>query len=381
MAAMATAGVHELQTLRYASAPLPKTPFVIPYDMRDEVKVLDFGFTGNPLGTPPEFLNTVRAALFQGVLSSRPDPEAYALRTQLSHYHEVNPDGILVGSSSSEMIRLAAQAFQPTMVGISAPCPLEYHLAVTNAGHEVISFQSKHSFATADVSSLKKSVEPFDGAVLANPSYPTSRLLDRQLLIEYLETFQWVIVDESCIELALSGESFVPLTQHYENLIVVRNPSVTFNVPGIPVAYMVAHPHTMKHIRRFNDRSGVGMFAELMAHDIMSTLPWLEASQDLLEKEIPWLQCMLSLVPGVRIYPAEGAFVLCSFERDEESELCVATAKELVDRLQVAGFTVPLMKGIVGLNGEDYFCVSCRKRSENQALISAMRRIVLGRCE
>ena len=36
----------------------------------------------------------------------------------------------------------------------------------------------------------------FDAAMLANPAFPTSRLLARQTLLDYLQACAWVIVDE-----------------------------------------------------------------------------------------------------------------------------------------------------------------------------------------
>ena len=357
----------------------PESPFSLPYDMRDQVKWIDFSCPCNPLGTPQVIVDIMAHSLSERQFGYRPDFESYSLRTALSHYHEISPNGILVGVTPSQMIRCAAQAFQPATVGISAPCPMEYHLAITNAGHEVVSFQNKRTFATCDVATLRKNGETFDAAVLANPSFPTSRLIDKGMLREYLEAFSWVIVDESYIELSLAGESYIPLTQRYENLIVVRNPSMTFALPGMPMAYLVAHPHTIEHIKRFYDGSGVSMVGELLAQELMGALPYLEETSELLETEIPWLQCMLSLIPGVHIFPAEANYVLCSFEEDADLDLGVANARELVDRLQVAGYTVPLMSNVIGLDEGRYFCVCAKKRQENQALINVMRDIILGR--
>lgn len=358
-----------------------ESPMTLPYEMRSEVKWVDFSCPTNPLGAPNRVVKTIRKALFDGEFGYRPDCESYSLRSALSHYHEIPVHAILVGQTPSEMIRVAAQAFQPAAVGVSAPCPFEYHLAITNAGHEVVSFQNKRTFATCEVAALKKNFDSFDAVLLANPSFPTSRLIDKSVLKDYLETFSWVIVDESYIEMSLSGESYIPLTQRYENLIVVRNPSMTFAMPGMPISYLVAHPKTVEQIKRFYDSCGVSMFGELLAQELMGCLPYLEKTSDLLEKEIPWLQCMLSLIPGVKICPSEANFVLCSFEADSDMDLGVETAKELVDRLQVAGFTVPLMDNVIGLESGNYFCVCAHERKENQALINMMRDIILGRQE
>lgn len=353
-------------------------PVALPYELRNEMTWMDFSHPVNPLGAPREIVSAMHTALVDGELEFSPDRRGHTFRDALARQLGISSRCICVGSSATQMIRVAATAFKPAVVGISVPCPPEYAMAVQNAGHRYVELANSISFAPVDAYTARKQVKAFEGAILANPMYPTSRLLSRDTLINYLETCSWVIVDESNIELSFGGESVVPLIADYPNLIVVRAPSVTFGMPGVPLGYLVAHPDTIAQIRRFYDGSDVSMFAEVLAKPIVDQVAYIERTHDFLDKEIPWMQCMLNLVPGIGIHPAEGNFVLCELRTGDGLRLNVTCTEELIIRLQLAGFLVRPLKGTAGLPHDEFFCVSVKRREENQRLLDAMRSIISG---
>lgn len=361
--------------LRETVATLPDKPIAMPYDMRSEVTWIDFSNRSNPLGTPRPFIQEIHTALVDGEHVYIPDYGGRAFRNAVSTYLGVGANNILLGTSAIQMLTYAACAFDYSTVGISIPCPTAYQTALENAGHQVLPLVNRISFATPSAYDAQEQGS-FGGVVLGNPSYPASRLLPRQTLIHYLESCDWVVVDESNIELTIGGESMVGLIEQYPNLIIIRSLTTTFGMPGIPIAYLVAHEDMIAHIDQFYAGNDIGMFGEVLSSHINNQQLYLEETHDFLDKEIPWLQCMLNLVPGVNIYPAEGNFVLCEFSDAGNMRLGASNAAELTARLQLAGFLVDDLDDIIGLTPGDYFCVSVRLREENERLLNAMRSIV-----
>lgn len=346
------------------------------YELRTEMNWIDFSGTANPLGTPPSFLASMQEAFAQGAQGYPPDREAHALRSVLARRFGMPMECFLCGSTAADMIRAVAQTYKPCTVGIATPGPVEYALAAGNAGHHVVEITSPSGFVVADPQITARMGLAFDAAILANPGYPTSRLLPQPTLLHYLETCSWVVVDERSIELTLGGESMVALTREHRNLIVVRSLSESFAMPGVPVSYCVAHPETIAQIKQFYDSSAISMFAEVIGELVLSEQGYLERTREFLDTEIPWLQCMLNLIPGITIYPAEANYVMCSFENDGGLELGVANADELASRLQLAGFLIRKLEGIAGLADATYFCVAVRTREDNEKLVAALREII-----
>ena len=356
---------------------LPEQLLSPPYELRTEMNWIDFSGTANPLGTPPSFIHAMRNALEVGELNYPPDREAHTLRSVLARKFELPVGSFLVGSTVGDMVRAVAQTYQPCTVGVVAPGPVEYALAAGNAGHRVVDIASPAGFVVPDPAAAERYGISFDAAVLANPSYPTSRLLPEPTLRAYLETCTWVVVDERSIELTLGGESAVPLVAEHRNLVVVRSLCEPFAMPGIPVSYCIAHPDTIAQIGRFYDSSGVPMFAEVLGELALTETEHLERTREYLDTEIPWMQCMLNLIPGIDIFPAEANYVMCTFDGGSDLVLGVASADELASRLQLAGFLIRKLEGTPGLD-ERFFCVAVRTREDNEKLIAALREIVMG---
>ena len=363
-------------TKRMAPVALPEQMLCPPYDVRGEISWIDFSGTENPFGTPQSFIDAMHDALSQGVISYLPDREAHTLRSVLARIFAMPVESFLVGSTVSSMITAVSQAFEPCVVGVSTPCPIEYVLALGNTGHTVESISSPASFVTPDADLLKDRNVSIDAALLANPSYPTSRLLSKSTLLSYLSVCDWVVVDERSIELTLGGESMAKLTDEYRNLIVIQSFSEQYAMPGMHVSYCIAHPDTIKEISKFYDNTGVSMLSEVLADAAAQEHPKLDGVRGFLYSEIPWMQCMLSLVPGIDIFPAEANYVMCSYHNGGDLKLAISDVNHLSARLQLEGFLIRKLAGTPGLAENGYFCVAVRTRQDNEKLIAALRRIV-----
>ena len=364
--------------VRNAVTALPEQLLSPPYELRTEMNWIDFSGTANPLGTPPSFLHAMESAFVAGELSYSPDREAHTLRSVLVRKHNLPIGSFLVGTTVSDMIRAVAQTYQLCTVGVTVPGPAEYALSVGNAGHRVVEISSPSGFMVPDPETATRHNTTFDAAILANPSYPTSRLLPLPTLLAYLQACTWVIVDERSIELTLGGESMASLTSTYRNLIVIRSLCESYAMPGIPISYCVAHPSTIEQITRFYDSSGVSMFAEVLGELSLTEQVHLEHTREFLDAEIPWMQCMLSLIPGISIFPAEANYVMCSYTCASDMDLGVADTNELASCLQLAGFLIRKLEGTPGLSNGKYFCVAVRTREDNEKLIAALREIITG---
>ena len=81
-------------------------------------------------------------------------------------------------------------------------------------------------------------------------------------------------------------------------------------MPGIPMGYVVGNDSAISHIKQFSDGSEITMFNEIVAREFPHTSDYLDETVALLEKEIPWMQCMLSLTPASKYFP-QKPILLC----------------------------------------------------------------------
>lgn len=85
----------------------------------------------------------------------------------------------------------------------------------------------------------------------------------------------------------------------------------------------------------------------------------------------------LSLTPGIKVFPSEANFVMCSLEERTSRAFGIADAADLIVRLQKVGFTVRDLAGVPGIEGNKYFLVAIRTHEDNEKLISALREIII----
>lgn len=357
-------------------APAQKKELALPYDIRAEIDWIDFSCTANPLGTPACVKDAVSSAIAEGDLSFSPNADGQHLSRVMARYFEIPEESIMAGTSATALIGAIAQAYRPCNVGIPTPAPTGYFLSVANVGHNPVKLVNPYSLSAVEPQTAFSNGCQFDAAVLANPSFPCARLLSERLLKRYLDACNWVIVDESNILLTLGGESFVHLTQKYKNLFVVRSLSVELGMPGIPMSYVVGSPRAIGHMRQFVDGSDITLFNEVVAREFPHTGEYLEETAQLLESEIPWMQCMLSLTPGIKVFPSEANFVMCALEERATRDFGIASSADLIDRLQKLGFSLRDLAGVPGIEGKRYFLVAVRSHEENEKLIAALRSVI-----
>lgn len=341
-----------------------------------EAQWIDFSGIENPFGTPDAFIKAVLDAVSGGIMSEVPDRTALLLRNALSRSLQLPAEAFLVGTTVSSMISAVSQTFEPGEVGVSTPCPTEYVLALSNAGHRIKRIPLSSSYVTPPAGVLAQQNVAINAALLANPSWPTSRLLSKSTLESYVESCAWVIVDERSIELTLDGQSLAPLIDQYKNLMVVQSFSEQYALPGTHVSYCIAHPDTIAEIKRFYDDSCVTMFPSVLSEPSLVEYPKLEGVRGFLYSEIPWMQTMLSLLPGVDIIPSEANYVMCSYRNDGSLSRAVPNVNELAAQLELDGFGIQKLEGTPGLGSSDYFCVAVRTRQQNERLINAIRTLI-----
>ena len=93
-----------------------------------ERKIMDFSASVNPLGVSKKIKTEMRRHL--KYLHNYPDHEAKRLRKRLAQYHGIDPETILCGNGSTELIYLITRVLKPQKVLIPAPTFSEYERAI-----------------------------------------------------------------------------------------------------------------------------------------------------------------------------------------------------------------------------------------------------------
>ncbi len=349
--------------------------------------ILDFSASISPLGPPQSALDAIRSHLSS--LTAYPDPDYGELRAALGEALNVDPDWILPGNGSAELLTWAAldlskleatylvtPAFGDYLRALKAfgakvlECPLELKSdTIIENGQDAHSTRDEFSCGTGILPVPLALDAGFRGLLLNNPHNPTGLLFSREAIRPYLERLGLVVVDEAFMDFLPpeKQESLIDAVAEFPNLVILRSLTKFYSLPGLRLGCAIAHPDRLRRWQLQRDPWPVNTLAAAAAAAVVrdvvferQTWDWLPvARQELFEG--------LANLPGLRPFPGAANFLLV------ESSISVALIqKGLLECHRI------LIRDCLSFPelGDRFFRVAVRDRADNLRLISALKEVI-----
>jgi histidinol-phosphate aminotransferase len=205
----------------------------------------------NPYGPSPRALEAIRAATDES-LKLYPDPNAEQLKLAIGKYHGVGAQNVFVGNGSDEVLAhvflgLLKQA-RPILFPDISYSFYPVYCALYKVGFETIPLADDFSIQLDAYT--KRQGEKCGGIIFPNPNAPTGCLVplaDIERLLQ-ANTDSVVVVDEAYVD--FGGESAIPLTAKYPNLLVVQTLSKSRSLAGLRVGFAIGHADLIEALER-----------------------------------------------------------------------------------------------------------------------------------
>ncbi len=248
--------------------------------------VLDFSVSVNPFGPPPG----IQSAISRAAVDRYPDSESTEVREALTQKLNLSPDQIIVGSGSTELIRLIASAFFGSGDCVLIPQPTygEYETACRIVDAEVLKPRmAGPSGLRLDIPGLKTVIVERHpkGIFICNPNNPTGEYLSEQKLKSIA---MWagegvVVIDEAYVgftETAWDSRDLLE-TGH---VIIVRSMTKDFALPGLRLGYALASKEIISVLNRVKPPWNVSSVAQAAAVFVLGQDAYLKSCARKLEK-------------------------------------------------------------------------------------------------
>lgn len=181
-------------------------------------------------------------------LNLYPDPSCQRLHTVLASRYGVQPENIISGNGSDEVLAFAFRAF----------CGKGKPVAYADITYGFYQAQAALFGLEAHIIPLRENLTldiqdylDFPGMiVIANPNAPTGISLPREEIEKLLKANlqRVVLVDEAYVD--FGGESCVPLIHKYENLLVVQTMSKSRQLAGARLGYALGSASLIEAMNR-----------------------------------------------------------------------------------------------------------------------------------
>jgi len=346
-----------------------------------ERKVLDFSSSVNPLGVSKKIKAEIRKHL--KYLHNYPDPGAGRLRKRFAQYHGIDPEMILCGNGSIELIYLVVRALRPQNVLVPAPTFSEYGRAARTAGSGAIEYfllDSESGFSinpeqfinTLKGKSISSRLTPealrsFDMAFLCNPNNPTGRLLGREDVIEIADTAKdlgcYLVVDEAFIDFC-PDTSVIKYVTNNPYLIVLRTMGNFFSLAGLRVGYGVFPRHIVDRLEEFREPWTMNSLSQRAAVVALRDRVFREETFVLMQEEKSFLENSFRKL-GLEFFPSDANFYLLKTDN----------ADDVIRTLRTKGILVRDCSDFRGLDGT-YLRIAVKSHKDNTVLVRELTAIV-----
>lgn len=325
--------------------------------------ILDFSVSCNPFGPP---LN-IGEALNNTSIEAYPDSEAGELKLSLAKKLNLTPDNLIIGSGSTELIRLVATTYfgsgdsvlipQPTYGEYEAAC----HLVDARILHQHMSRETDFRLDIAETISLIRKHLP-RGIFLCNPNNPTGQYLSREDIEQVLSITEdsLVILDEAYI--AFTENAWTPLNLlNRDNLVILRSMTKDYALAGLRLGYAIAAESIVSVLRRVRPPWNVNAVAQKAGILALNADGYIEECSSKIREAKSFLVKELAQL-GLSPLPSQTNFFLVK----------VGNAAEFRQALLKRGI---LVRDCASFGLPDYIRLAPRTLAECHRLIAAIKDI------
>jgi histidinol-phosphate aminotransferase len=271
-----------------------------------------------PLGPSPKALEAIRAT---DHFELYPDGSATKLREAIAAKYGLDPDRIICGSGSDELLSLVTSTYVgPGDEGVfTAHGFLVYRIAILAAGGTpVVADETNHK---ADVDAILAKVTPRTKIVfLANPNNPTGTYLpfdEVKRLHAGLPPHVLLVLDAAYAEYVRRNDyaSGLELVATAENVVMTRTFSKIYGLANLRLGWMVGPAHVIDAVNRIRgpfNVNGPAMAAGIAAIQDDAHVAKAAAHND---EWLPWLSREIEAL-GLQVTPSVGNFLLIHFPTD-----------------------------------------------------------------
>jgi histidinol-phosphate aminotransferase len=214
-------------------------------------KVIKLNTNENPYHCSPKVKAAIGRVVQQG-LQKYPDPAATAFRIRAGELLGFDPDWILCGNGSDEILTILTRAFVAPgdRVRFAYPSYVLYKTLadIQNAECDLVNFNADWSLGDA----FAAPADRLRLAYLTNPNSPSGTVVPAARVAELADALPCpLLVDEAYVDFADSH--CLELVHANEKVIVTRTLSKSYALCGLRFGFAVAQPQIIRELRKVKD--------------------------------------------------------------------------------------------------------------------------------
>ena len=247
----------------------------VPGEQPRDDGIIKLNTNENPYPPSPRVAEAIERVLRSDRLRKYPEPVGTTFRQTAGRVLGVDPDAILVGNGSDDILTILTRAFVPEGGLIVSPTP-SYLLYRTLAEIQGARFQGV-PYLDGWKLPAKWPLAEANLTLVANPNSPSGTMAS----LEELETLAGqlkgpLVVDEAYVDFA--NQHALSLAR-LPNVVVSRTLSKSYGLAGLRFGFAVASPKLVRELAKVKDSYNCDMLSLAGAAAALEDQEWLQANR------------------------------------------------------------------------------------------------------
>jgi histidinol-phosphate aminotransferase len=331
-----------------------------------ETSILPIRLDANesPFPLTAELHDEFLATLGRVSLNRYPEAGSPTLLARFAANYGVTEDMLIAGNGSDEMIQVLCTSLAPTRVMTPVPTFVMYRISAVNNGHTVIEAPLDDD-CDLDLPAMLELMDVHaPGLVfLCFPNNPTGNCFSREKMATLLSKAPGLVVVDEAYGY-FSGQTFLPLLERYENLVILKTLSKV-GLAALRIGFLIGASPLVRQLNKVRLPYNINSLSQAAASFYLDHEAVFLAQAAEVVRGRKELFCALQQLPGIRPYPSEANFIFFN---------CLCDANRIYTSLREQGIMVKHFP--VAGNFQNCIRVTVGTQRENGMFLGALERIV-----
>jgi len=285
----------------------------VPGEQPQGGKFIKLNTNENPYPPSPKVVEAIQVAAEK--LVRYPDPVSTAFRLAAGEALNVDPDWIVCGNGSDDILTILTRSFvnQGDMIRLPNPSYILYRTLaeIQGASYEEINFNEDWSLPTSFAAANDRLKLVF----LPNPNSPTGTVVSQDEILDLADRLPCpILIDEAYVDFAQFN--CVDLVKQNEKIMVSRTLSKSYGLAGLRFGFLVAQPSMIEQLLKVKDSYNCDALSIAGATAAITDQSWLQENVGKIKSTRQVLQEKLTQL-GFEVIPSQANFVWCTHSSAE----------------------------------------------------------------
>ena len=333
------------------------------YHVPDSRGLIKLDAMENPFSMPDDLRKKWAARLAEVDINRYPDAEMLDLRSKIAKHEGVEPEQVLLGNGSDEIIQMILIATVPGTCVVPGPTFVMYNLVSQWLKRPVATVPLAEDFTMKEEHFMQVCArEKAEVAFLACPNNPTGNLWKQDRVEKIARGMSGMLVID---------EAYGPFSERTHNYLIAPNVLIlkTFSKvgwAGLRMGYVLGDAEVIAQLNKVRMPYNINALTQASAAFLLEHFEIFEAQVAELRDERERMAEALAAFDGIQVFPSQANFLL----------IRVSDAPRVFESLKSAGILIKNM------HGSDRLLANCLRitigrKDENSALLAALREIQL----